>query len=642
VRFDSPLALAIVLFGLAGAAMVYIPVLTPDNIAADSRWYHLTLAEHYAASGGISATPEGWFPAAYPHLATIIYTWAFLLPRTALFDQIEIAAHLEYMIFLWTLLGVGVVARRLVPQARATLAWTAIFLFPGIFLYDSNLSAAADHVLAFWGPPIFLCLLRAWERLEPRRCLLLAVALAGAALTKYQAGCLVLLPALALPARAVMLSVRGRWRAWQGALAAGAAVLLLTAPHWAKNALWYHDPFYPLLHEHLPSRPWGPDATTYFERIFKPNLWVPTGTLSQKLEQTGKALFTFSFIPNDWSSFHGKVPVFGSLFTLTSLCVPFFWRQRRLVAMVLLCYGAVFIWYWGSHQDRYLQAAVPWMAAATAAVLARLWHAGLPVRALAGLLVGLQIVWGGDVPFFPTHMFIGTTPYKTTIDLLSSGFRKEDPDRMHWPLSDFRDVGRGLPDDAHVLVHGDLGPLGLNAMVIADSTGWQGAISYGRHRSPADTWHQLRNLGATHVLWIFNWAQDNNSLADDLVFYAFAQRHLPAPSSVGAYRLSPLPPRPPTDQPHGLVLFLGKGDTYPPGLHTMQAMTVPASGGGQRYPAPLRTAPGNEASLLPHASFVVIEPAAAAIALPGFSKMLQRGRYELWMRDQDAPSPSPL
>ena len=648
VSVGSPLAIAVLLFGLGGLLLVYFPILTPDNAAADTRWYHLTLAEHYAAQGGIARTLEGSFPAAYPQLATIIYGWAFQLPRTILFDRIEIAAHLEFIVFLWTLAGVGVLAQRLVPQCRARLAWVAIFLFPGIFLYDSNLSIAADHVLAFWAAPIFLTLLRAWERLEPRRCLLLAVVLAGAALTKYQAGCLVVLPALVLPLRAVMLAVRGggaRGRPWLGLLAAGAGALVLTAPHWAKNALWYHDPFYPLLHDHLAVRPWSSDASTYFERVFKANLWVPVGTLGERLEKTVKALFTFSFIPNDWSSFHGAVPVFGSLFTLTSFCVPFLGRQRRLWGLVLLCYGAVFIWYWGSHQDRYLQAVLPWMAAATAATLARLWQSGALVRALASLLVALQIVWGGDVPFFPGHAFIGTTPYKTTIDLLSTGYRKNLADRLHWPFTDFSELGAALPAGARVLIHGDLGPLGMGAAIVTDSTGWQGAISYGRYRSFAQTHQVLRGLGATHVLWIVDWAQQTNSLADDLVFYGFTQQHLPPPRAVGAYRMAALPPQAPPERDHPLVLFLGNGDSYPNGLYRMEALTVPGAGPHRKsdYPAPLQAAGGNEASLVRHAGFVVLEPAATpGIALPGFTRILRRGKYELWIRDREAPAPEPL
>jgi hypothetical protein len=644
VRFESPLALAIVLFGLAGAAMVYLPVLTPDNVAADARWYHLTLADHYAAQGGIARTPEGSFVAAYPQLATVVYTWAFLLPRTELFDRIEIAAHLEFMIFLWTLAGVGVLAQRLVPQCRARLAWAAVFLFPGIFLYDSNLSVAADHVLAFWAAPIFLALLRAWPELEPRRCLVLAAVLAGAALTKYQAGCLVVIPVLALLGRAVFLSLRRRRLSlWAGPVFAGALALVLTAPHWAKNAIWYHDPLYPLLHEVLPDRPWSADASRYFERIFRANMWTPKGTLSERLEQTGKALFTFSFKPNDWFAFHGAVPVFGSLFTLTSFSVPLLGRQRRLWALVGTTYGAVFIWYWGSHQDRYLQAVLPWMAAATAATLVKLWHSGAIVRVATTALVGLQIVWGGDVPFIPTHAFIGTTPYKTTIDLMSTGYRRDREGRLH-PFGAFWNLGRQLPPKARVLVHGDLGPLGLGAAMISDMTGWQGGVSYGRQRSSAELHRLLGSLRATHVLWMDDWAPGNNSIADDLVFYGFVHQYLDPTIHVGRYHIAEVPAQVPPEQPLAPVLVWTSGQNYARGLHDMAALTVPGAGPRSPHsPAPLLPAKGNEAELVKHAGYVVLERAVAPEArLDGFTRILRRDNVELWARDRSAPAPVPL
>ena len=95
ISVGSPLAIALLLFGAGGLLLVYFPILTPDNAAADARWYHLTLAEHYAAQGGIARFPEGSFLGAYPQLATVIYGWAFQLPRTIFFDRIEIAAHLS-------------------------------------------------------------------------------------------------------------------------------------------------------------------------------------------------------------------------------------------------------------------------------------------------------------------------------------------------------------------------------------------------------------------------------------------------------------------------------------------------------------------------------------------------------------------
>jgi hypothetical protein len=627
VRVRSWLGVAMVAFGAMGLLLAYIPTLTPLNIAADARWYHLVLAESYAASGGIVRSGEGSFVAAYPQLASIIYTWAFLLPRTTLFDRVEIAAHIEVMVFLWTLLGVAVLAARVVPRRRIGLGWVAMFLFPGLLLYDSSLSVAADHILAFWGPPILLMSIRAWERLDPRPAFLLAVALAGAVLTKYQAGCLVIAPIFALALRGVWLLVRsreGRARTLLGLGVAAASTLLFTSAHWLKNLLWYRDPFYPLLHGRLPSTPWSPDAQRYFDTVFRAAFWRPEGTLAERSKETFFALFTFSFEPHDWSSFHRDVPVFGSLFTLLTFCVPFLGVRRRLWALVGCTYAGIWVWYWASHQDRYLQALVPLMAATTAAIITLIWRSGLVARACVSLPIAAQIVWGGDVPFFPTHAFVNTTPYKLVADLLASGHAQNYRDRLR-PFPPWLELGRRLPGDAKVLVHGDIGPLGLGRSSVTDHTGWQGGISYGRH-TYASLHDQLQRLGVTHVVWIPNWGHGVNSIADDLVFYAFVARYVEDRDAIQKHSFARLGVRP-ADAPHGNVLVWSKVEGYAPGVYALTDLTIPGSKPKipWTYPVPLRPVEGDPSALLPGVEYVVV-PTALDVELPGFTQVMLRNK----------------
>lgn len=634
VRVRSWLGAGVLLFGVLGFLLAYIPTLTPENIAADSRWYHLVLAESYAAAGGIARSGEGSFVAAYPQLSSILYAWAFLLPRTTLFDRLEIAAHLEVMVFIWTLLGVAVLAARVVPRQKLGLGWVAMFLFPGLLLYDSSLSVAADHVLGFWGPPIFLTLVRAWERLEPRRCLLLGVALSGAVLTKYQAGCLVLAPIAALAVRAVWLTVKPvgrRWHALAGLAVSGGVVLVLTSAHWLKNLIWYRDPFYPLLHDRLPSTPWSADANRYFDTIFRAAFWRPEGTLGERLKETFFALFTFSFEHHDWASFHGKVPVFGSLFTLFTFCLPFLGVRRRLWGLVLCTYAGIFVWYWASHQDRYLQALVPWMAATTAAVIMLVWRSGIFARVAVSLPIAAQIVWGGDVPFFPTHAFINTTPYKSVADLLASGFAGNYSERLR-PFPPWLALGRRLPKDAKVLVHGDIGPVGLGRSSVTDITGWQGGISYGR-QTDALLYDQLHGLGVTHVVWTADWGRGVNSVADDLVFYSFVARHLDQRESIEKHNYARLGARP-TDAPQGRVLVWTRVEGYEPGLYFVNDLTIPGWKAKEpwNYPAPLRQAtdPGE---LLPEAEYVVADK-KTDVELPAFTQVMLRNKQtRIWRRN---------
>jgi hypothetical protein len=636
------------LFGFCGVALVYIPTLTPENLAADAYWYHQTLAQHYAAAGGIIRSAEGSFVAAYPQLATVVYTWAHMLPSVTFFDRIETAAHLEVLVFLWTLLGVGVLAARIIPRRRVGMLWTAVFLFPGIFLYDSSLSLAADHFLAFWGPGILLTLLRVFESFSVQRGVLFAAMLAGAMLTKYQAGCLVVVPIVVFVVRTVVLtfraeSNRARRMILGTALITGLSVLLLWAPHWAKNAIWHHDPFYPLLHDVLPSKPWAPGASIYYDTVFRDNLWRPVGTLGQRLWETTRALLTFSFEPHDWYGFHRDVPVFGSLFTLTSLCLPFVAAGRRLWGTALYCYGGLFIWYWGSHQDRYLQALMPVMAAATAAVIVKIWQRGVVARVFGGALIGLQVVWGGDVPFFPAHALHATSPYQKVLELLPTGYQKKYFDRLR-PLSWWWKMKKELPAGAKPLVHGNIGPLGLECMVVSDMTGWTGGIHYGFMRSPAELYRLLRSMEVTHVIWLPDWTLNINSFAEELVFYSFVAEHVEKPWSAENRFLARLPATPPKDEPYGSVLFWGQGNSYDSGLYALDALTVPDYGAHTKadYPAPRERAKDNADALLERAQFAVVDPKQpGAPKMDGFRQIMRRGDYLLWMRESPSEPSRP-
>src|SRR5262249_38430543 len=154
---------------------------------------------------------------------------------------------------LWTLTGIPALVRRLVPRTRAEGTWVVRFLFPGVLLYDSSLTAGGDHIAAVFAAPIFLMLLRAWPDLDVRYCFLLGALLAGSLVPKYRAILLLFVgPALAIAFRGLVLLPRlalHRRRADRhGAPASlgvfAAAILTFSAPHWLKNLFYYRDPFY--------------------------------------------------------------------------------------------------------------------------------------------------------------------------------------------------------------------------------------------------------------------------------------------------------------------------------------------------------------------------------------------------------------
>jgi hypothetical protein len=652
-RGATPLwVLPVVAFGLIGVGMVYFDVLTPQNVAYDARWYHLPLAEHYAAEGAIRASPEGWFPAALPHLASVIYSWAFQLPGLQPFDRIELAAHVEFTVFLFTLAAIPALVRAVVPRARAGLAWTATFLFPGILLYDASLSVAADHIAALWAVPIYLTLRRALPALQPRRCLLFGAMLAGAALTKYQAASLVMAPALAFGVRAAWLAFVARKRApgppWRGTATAIVAVAVLTAPHWLKNWVFYGDPVYPFLYKHLTVHPWTVDSAHRLAEVYEGGIFRVEGSLGDRVSETLiKGVMGFSFEPHDLYSSHRNIPVFGSLFTLLVATLPFV-RKGMRTALLFACGNVgVAVWYWMSHQDRYLQALLPWMAAAVAAALILVWRTGWVGRVATIPLVATQIVWGGDVHFFPTHaMTNGKAPLAIVADLFSAHFRGEAHRLATYPP--WSDIGADLPKGAKVLVHQSHVHLGLQAASVSDWAGWQGGLSYARLGDPLAVYERLRSYGVTHLVWL-SWKEpwrtnELDSLGGDLVFFQFATLYAEGHKAYGDATLARMPEAPPVGPFSDGVLLraCGAAGVYEDGYYRVGDLSLPAETTDRaRAPAPrsrvecgLGTANCDPA--LGDVAWVVVkpgcDPSVDARMRPPYTNIARRGELLLFGR----------
>lgn len=569
-------------FGFLAFVLLYANAMAPSNASYDARWYHLPLAEHYAVSGAVKPRPEGWVQATLPHLTSFLYSWPMMLPRLGYFDRIIACSHIELALVVGTVAQLPVLVRALIG-GRTTLAWVALFLFPGILLYDSSPSLAADHVAAFFAIPILLTMRRAMRTVAPRDLALFALMAGAAMMTKYQAAMLVAFPVGAVVACAAWRAIRRPDARRVVASALGVATLVglcATAPHWLKNWLWHGDPIYPFLYRWLDVRPWSPDAAFYFETVFKgEQLWVPTGTTAEKLWETTRALFTFAFVAHDWPTFHRDWPVFGFLFTLS---VPLllllrggsFRGTKRVWVLVLASHSAVFVWYWMSHQDRYLQALVPWLAAVVAAVIAMAWRAGRLARALVMLPVCAQLVWSGDTYFFSTHAMADGHPTKETLALMSSGFRRDLQSR-HRALGSHHAIGRLLPTDAVVLIHEEHIHHGLMRPAVLDWIGWQFGLSYGRHATTAETWRVLRSMGVSHLVWRRGQSRGMDSLAADVRFFDLALNHAQATATHGGHevaRLADSEPGEPT-RPDA-ALYLGCRNTYPPGVYLVSDLVL--------------------------------------------------------------------
>lgn len=563
----EPLTLFVVVAGVLGIGVLYFQALTPDVFSFDVRWYHMPIAQRYALTGRVARLEEGFFLGTYPQLSTYLYSWAFLSPRTLLFDKLQTCLVLEVLLFLATLSQIPLLLRRLLPRMRVGLTWVVLLLFPGIYLYDSNLHAGADHIAAFWALPIALTFWRSWRNFTAGNVVLSSIFISAAALTKYSALCIVVPPALALLGRGLYLAVSRRtsetWRAL------GLLVLLpalLTTPHWLKNWLWYGDPAYPVFHSYLSVRPWNPDAAAFFNNLPHAN-WTTPLTLSGVLEAL-KTTVTFAFVPNDWPVLHRDWPVFGMLFTLTLPCLPFLRGAKRVAWLYLLAMSSVFVWYMMLHQDRMLQAILPWMAAATGGVIVLVWRSGEWARGALVPLLALQCVWGGDIPFFRTHNGINESSLRYTAQFLASGFEgRRDRFRVFEPMSS---IGVTLPKDAVVVVH-TLRSLGIDRVCISDRV--QGRFSYARLLTPVAIHQELKQLGVTHALWP-NSNPVAESLAGELAFVRYVRHYTHEQRRFGAYNVGRLPDTPPTEASGPeRVAYWGCGQPYQTGWYELGDMT---------------------------------------------------------------------
>jgi hypothetical protein len=475
-----------------------------------------------------------------------------------------------------------------------------VFLFPQVFAYDSNLNGGADHMLAFWAPAVGITLTRLGVRFTKREACLAALMMAGALLTKYQAAYL-LVPSVLLVGILLL-----RYRRWQVGAVYCAVVLVASSPHWAKNLAYYHDPFYPLLHAYLPLRPFHTGAAALMQDVYWPKAFSLQGSAHDKIMATAQALVSFSFVPHDWPEFHGMKPVFGSLFTLTLPLLLLMRATRRLWLLVVGVHIGVTVWFVIGHEDRFLQALVPWMAAATAAVMFLAWQQGWLVRvALTGLVV-FQWAWGSDVYFIRTHNMLGDSAIHATTDFLGAAHRGEHKAEQSLASTEER-IGAELPEYAKVLLHRTRLRLGLAHQFVEDTPGWQGAIEYLDSGSPAATARLLRSLGVTHVAWVPR--KDHLGRADvarEAVFVRTMAAYFKRGSVVDSWSVGELTATPasgaPVDEPT-TIAWLACGSDAPVGFYTPRGLSE-----------------GNPTSR------ISTEPSAAAVDLTQVNAVVTRSR----------------
>jgi hypothetical protein len=579
------------LFGLLALGLLYLGALSPGAVNYDAAWMHLVIAQEYARAGHIIGFPGDWTKGEV-HLGSVVNTWSFLVPgldMPAL--RWMMALHTEFSMVVWTLVGVAAAARWLARRdARAT--WVMFFLFPAIFIYDSNIGGAADHFLALFMAPLLLATGAALRRFERGRCFLWGVVAGAALLTKYQS-CYVLLP-LALWTLARVARLALRWRrgdasavapramvAGLGLAAAGA--LLVTLPHFGSSLVFYKNPFYPFLQNVIPSAPTVPDAAAQMNNIVADWHVKPPFALSERLPAALKMLVTFSFVPH--YSFSNGLPIYGSLFTLALPLLLILGRARKIWIGAAIAVGAIFLWadtYW---VDRNLQTFCPILVAVTAAIFVRAWELGRLARLGVAMLALVQVVWAGNL------YFTGSDRMAESFSLFRNGFEGHAREQLENYRGEYLALNKALPKDAVVMLHYLHGSLGIEHPVILDWVGYQGVIDYRRFRTPGDLYARLKQLGVTHVV-----KGSNPHAADyrqeEVIFDAFVDLYGRSPQQFGSLSMFPMPPQPPQPAAPYQVLAIGLPG-YKDGLYPVESLStceqLPPE--YQHRAEPLRTGP---------------------------------------------------
>ena len=581
---------AISALGILCVGLIYLGLFSPDAINYDSSWYHLRIAQDYARWGRIARLTD--YNAIFPHLASMLHTWGYLVPGLDGAPRWMMALHMEFALFLWTLVGVAAGVQRLTGDFALKASWVSFFLFPIIFVYDSNIGGAADHVLAFFSVPVLLAMLQLRNGFSKGRCALLAIAFAGAALTKYQA------IYLAVPVVPITISlwlrdwirsapgaqgaspgVSRRDLLWAPAILIGLSVALVS-PHLLKNYLFYRNPVYPfLLQVFTSSTPTVPNATVLVNNIVVDPGFVPEGSLLVRLWKAVGLFFTFSFAPH--YSFSKNVPAFGSLFTLllpTLLLVP---ARRTIVLAVLVATGALLTWGTTYTVDRNLQTFMPILACVTGALLVKLWRLGWLARLGLVPLVALQIVWGADAPFYGSQ-----DRMDSAFNLIRSTFDGRAKTRFDGYRSNFVSAGKALPHDAKVVLHSSHLSLGIDRDTLQDIAGFQGLISYHKVRSPRELFDYFRSLGITHMLRTQTLGE--SSRQEQILYDLFLRRYGVTVGYFGGIPVTAMPEQPPPVEAPYRVLCLGL-DGYADGLYPIDALNV-----NERLPQRLRKFPAPE------------------------------------------------
>jgi hypothetical protein len=269
------------------------------------------------------------------------------------------------------------------------------------------------------------------------------------------------------------------------------------------------------------------------------------------------------------------------------------------------------------------------------------------------LLVGTQIVWGGDVYFLYRNQL------PALVRLMEASRHEEKLETRIETQGDYEKIGKFMPADSRLLMHEVHPHLGVRVPSHHDFQTWQFGLSYGLMKSPREVWETFRRMKITHVFWREHKSRGWDTVAGEIMFFEVAMRHTMNRRQFGSAWVAELSPDPPPDEAgfEDTVLVIGcRGKGFASGLYRVRDLHVSVFGpDAQTFPAPRVPAKSNDEALAlaASASYAVLDPGCAknlekqldkgfrlAVARPRVPETKNRP-YRIFIRLEGAPQPWP-
>jgi hypothetical protein len=627
-RLERVLGGMAIALGCAALFFLYLEALDISAINFDATWYHFPIAQDYARVGRIIAFP-GENHRAFPHLTSLVHTWALLVPGLSKLPQHwMLSLHLEFTIVVWRIVASAALARWLLGGRDVRGLWAAFFLFPSVFVYDQQIGGSADHFLGFFAVPAVLAAAQAFKRFDRRWCVLLGVALGGHMLVKYQAAYLIFGIGVATVVSVVVLGVRrllserrialeGDWPTY-GALLKGAATIgvtlaLVSAPHFAKNAVFYRNPVYPFASKVFTST-FPPPVPGYYEEKSTKGVFLPQHSGLQRQAWALGRVFQYSLTTANRNLTKHR-PYMGALFSLLLPCALFVRGRRRVLFTAGITAMAFMLWANTAANDRYLLAFYDLCIGSALALMVKVWELGWSARVGLSPLVLLQLFWGGDA-----MLLYGKKQLDAGIDLITQGYSGSYEERFA-AKSIQLELTKATPKNAVILSRNWKGLLGLNRLVLSDIQANQDYVVYSHLKDPRDFYDLLKARGITHLMYPRGDRRPgrwNNTLLFAEIF-----RRGPSSKRIGKMQLNELPREAPPHSAPYLVLVSSQRE-YPDGIYKLEQLDVDYRDPAMftPKPVPFKPASGDSAELAKDLQAVVM----CRNRLPrGWSKALLEG-----------------